>query len=115
MHSNKSNSDSEEASTATTVRHRSGYQEEDNLPDILNSSATSKIRGRSDKERPRSCCDPGILGKPSFKLGEDVTNIAKKRWSGIALNSKLYQVYDRLAREDDEEYIDSLENTNNSK
>ncbi|XP_044762319.1 uncharacterized protein LOC123319421 isoform X3 [Coccinella septempunctata] len=113
MQSNKSNSDSEEASAATTVRHRSGYQEEENLPDILNSSATTKIKSRSEKERPRSCCDPGSLGKPSFKLGEDVTSIAKKRWSGIALNSKLYQVYDRLAREDDEEYTDSLENTNN--
>ncbi|XP_045478169.1 uncharacterized protein LOC123683260 isoform X2 [Harmonia axyridis] len=112
-HSNKSNSDSEEASAATTVRHRSGYQDEENLPDILNGSTSSKMKGRGDKERPRSCCDPGVLGKPTFKLGEDVTSIAKKRWSGIALNSKLYQVYDRLAREDDEEYTDSLENANN--
>ncbi|KAL3279078.1 hypothetical protein HHI36_016592 [Cryptolaemus montrouzieri] len=113
VHSNPSNSDSEEISAATTVRHRSAYQEEENLPDLLNSSTNVKVKCRSDKERPRSCCDPGLLSKPNFKLGEDVTIIAKKRWSGIALNSKLYQVYDRLAREDDEEYTDSLENTNN--
>lgn len=108
VHSNRSNSDSEEISAATTVRPSSAYQEEENLPDILNSSTNRKKR--SEKERPRSCCEAGFLTKPNFKLGEDVTTIAKKRWSGIALNSKLYQVYDRLAKEDDEEYTDSLEN-----
>lgn len=50
-----------------------------------------------------------MLSKPNFKLG-DVTTAAKKRWSGISVNSKLYLVYDRLAKEDDEEYTDSLEN-----
>ncbi|XP_050299229.1 uncharacterized protein LOC126738115 isoform X2 [Anthonomus grandis grandis] len=63
------------------------------------------------KERPRSSCvEPGML---NFKLGEDVNNVAKKRWSSIATNSKLFQVYDRLAK-DDEEYADSLETTQGS-
>ncbi|XP_060525717.1 uncharacterized protein LOC132701627 isoform X2 [Cylas formicarius] len=61
---------------------------------------------RRTKERPRSCLDPS---KPSFKLGEDVNSVAKRRWSGIALSSRLYQAYDKLSKED-EEYADSLEN-----
>lgn len=51
----------------------------------------------------------GSNSRPCFKLGEDVNTIMKKRWSGIALNSKLYQAYDRLSKEE-EEYTDSLEN-----
>lgn len=70
------------------------------LPDLLNSS--------KKKERPRSCVESNLL-KPNFKLG-DVTTAAKKRWSGISANSKLYLVYDRLAKEEEEEYTDSLEN-----
>lgn len=66
-----------------------------------------KIKTRSEKERPRSCVEACLHRPTSFKLGED--DIVKKRWSGIALNSKLYQAYDRLAKED-EEYTDSLEN-----
>lgn len=76
------------------------------MPDLVNSSCKVKCRG--EKERPRSCVEPGVLSQPSFKLGEDVTSVDKKRWSGIALNSKLYQAYDRLAKEE-EEYTDSLE------
>ncbi|KAJ3641779.1 hypothetical protein Zmor_028257 [Zophobas morio] len=101
--SNRSNSDSEDIS-AITVQH---VEPELTLPDLLNSS--SKSKNRSDKERPRSCVESGMLSKPNFKLG-DVTTAAKKRWSGISVNSKLYLVYDRLAKEDDEEYTDSLEN-----
>lgn len=96
--SNKSNSDSEEISTATTIKN------------ILVESVPDILKVSSNKNRPRSCVDPGVFSKPNFRLGEDVTNIAKKRWSGISLSSKLYQVYDRLACEDDEEYTDSLEN-----
>lgn len=59
------------------------------------------------KERPRSCVDAPAI-KPAFKLG-DITTAAKKRWSGIPPNSKLFLAYDRLAKEDDEEYTDSLE------
>ncbi|KAJ8961767.1 hypothetical protein NQ318_021368 [Aromia moschata] len=104
--SNRSNSESEEISTATTVRQFSVYNDAA-LPDLL-SSSPPKTKTRGEKERPRSCVEGG-LSKPSFKLGEDINNVAKKRWSGIALNSKLYQAYDRLAR-DEEEYTDSLEN-----
>ncbi|KAL1492038.1 hypothetical protein ABEB36_012540 [Hypothenemus hampei] len=92
----RSNSGSEDLSS-TTVR---------NVQESFDNSY--KLR-RSDKERPRSCVDPGLMSNvPSFKLGEDVNNMAKKRWSSIGLNSKLYQVYDRLAKEA-EEYADSLE------
>ncbi|CAH0559334.1 unnamed protein product [Brassicogethes aeneus] len=100
--STKSNSDTDEISTATTVRN---YYEE--MPDLVSSSQKVK------KERPRSCVESGQ--QISFKLGEDVTSIGidKKRWSGIALNSKLYQAYDRLANE--EEYTDSLETPNSPK
>lgn len=52
--------------------------------------------------------------KPNFKLG-DVTTSAKKRWSGISVNSKLYLVYDKLAKEEEEEYTDSLENACHNK
>lgn len=82
------------------------------LPDLLSSSPSSKGRTKSEKERPRSCVD-SCLPKPSFKLGEDVNNVMKKRWSSIGLNSKLYQAFDRLGKED-EEYTDSLENPENS-
>ncbi|KAJ8979938.1 hypothetical protein NQ317_003680, partial [Molorchus minor] len=98
--------ESEEVSTATTVRNFSMH--DNGLPDLL-SSSPPKSNKRSDKERPRSCVESGGISRPSFKLGEDVNNVTKKRWSGIALNSKLYQAYDRLGR-DDEEYTDSLEN-----
>ncbi|KAK5650643.1 hypothetical protein RI129_001672 [Pyrocoelia pectoralis] len=102
-------SDPEETSTATTVRHCS--PENPTLPDLLNNSTPSR---NQCKIRPRSCIEPGVLSKPSFRLGEDVTMIAKKRWSGISLTSKLYQAYDRLAHEDtEEEYTDSLETHNN--
>ncbi|XP_019864553.1 uncharacterized protein LOC109593866 isoform X3 [Aethina tumida] len=103
-HSNRSNSDTDEISAATTVRNYQLYDEV--MPDLVNSSCKVKCRG--EKERPRSCVEPGVLSQPSFKLGEDVTSVDKKRWSGIALNSKLYQAYDRLAKEE-EEYTDSLE------
>lgn len=101
--SNRSNSDTEEISTATTVR----YQLNESVPDILKVSSN---KNRPSEPRPRSCVDPGVFSKHNFRLGEDVTTVAKKRWSGISLSSKLYQVYDRLAAEDDEEYTDSLEN-----
>ncbi|XP_031333740.1 uncharacterized protein LOC116163770 isoform X2 [Photinus pyralis] len=104
--SSHSLSDAEEA---TTVRQCS--PENPTLPDLLNTSTSSRSQC---KVRPRSCIEPGVLSKPSFRLGEDVTVIAKKRWSGISLTSKLYQAYDRLAREDtEEEYTDSLETYNN--
>lgn len=101
--SNRSNSESEEVSTATTVKN--AMMDSKAEPDIITSS-----KSRNAENRPRSCVDPGVFSKPNFRLGEDVTSIAKKRWSGISLSSKLYQVYDRLACEDDEEYTDSLEN-----
>ncbi|XP_076253104.1 uncharacterized protein LOC143191665 isoform X4 [Rhynchophorus ferrugineus] len=103
----RSNSESEDISTATTVRNLNLH--EPILPDLLTSpDGLTKLR-KSEKERPRSCVDTGILSNaPNFKLGEDVNMVAKKRWSGIALNSKLYQVYDKLAKEE-EEYADSLE------
>lgn len=66
------------------------------------------MKARCEKERPRSCVE-GSLSKPNFRLGGDIDDVTKKRWSGIAPNSKLYQAYDRLAREE-EEYTDSLEN-----
>ncbi|XP_023019159.2 uncharacterized protein isoform X2 [Leptinotarsa decemlineata] len=103
--SNRSNSESEDISTANTVRNCSINNE----PDLLDTPPASKLKPRSDKERPRSCVDTSANSRPSFKLGEDMNNIARKRWSSIALNSKLYQAYDRLAKED-EEYTDSLEN-----
>ncbi|CAH2006314.1 unnamed protein product [Acanthoscelides obtectus] len=67
------------------------------LPDLLSSSPTRS------RERPRSYVDSNT--KMSFKLGDD--DVVKKRWSGIAMNSKLYQAYDKLLKE--EEYVDSLE------
>ncbi|KAG5887717.1 hypothetical protein JTB14_020019 [Gonioctena quinquepunctata] len=106
--SSRSNSESEDISTANTVRNCS-LSKDAALPDLLSTSPNSKSKPRTDKERPRSCVDTGGVARTSFKLGEDMNSIAKKRWSGIALNSKLYQVYDRLAKED-EEYTDSLEN-----
>lgn len=105
--SNRSNSDSEEVSTATTVKNPMADSKVESVPDILKVSFS---KNRSAEPRPRSCVDPGVFSKPNFRLGEDVTSIARKRWSGISLSSKLYQVYDRLACEDDEEYTDSLEN-----
>ncbi|ERL95179.1 hypothetical protein D910_12448 [Dendroctonus ponderosae] len=96
----RSNSESDDISTGTV---RNGLQ---GLSEPLHSNE-AKLR-KSDKERPRSCVDPGMFNAPTFKLGEDVNNVAKKRWSNIATNSKLYQAYDRLAKED-EEYADSLE------
>lgn len=95
--SNRSNSESEDASTATTVRNRS-------YPDSA-STSPPQAKVRCEKERPRSC----VEGSLSNRLCGDVDDVAKKRWSGIALNSKLYQAYDRLAKEE-EEYTDSLEN-----
>lgn len=112
MHSNYSNSDTEEASACTAIHCVSPDKyEEEKLP--INNIKTSPVRSptRMDKPRPRSCIDTGYLSKPDFKLGEDVTNIAKKRWSGIPLTSKLFQAYNRLAHDSDEEYTDSLENT----
>lgn len=115
MNHSTSDDDSEELSAAT-IRHYPSSQNQIDpsaMPDLLNSSSSrSRKTGSSgEKERPRSCIESGgVLNKPNFKLG-DVTSVAKKRWSGISLNSKLYLVYDRLAKEDDEEYTDSLENT----
>ncbi|KAJ8915224.1 hypothetical protein NQ315_015447, partial [Exocentrus adspersus] len=100
-HSNRSNSESEDVSTATTIRNLISGQDSNS-----SSSSPSKSKLRSEKERPRSCVEAS--SKPSFRLGGDVNEVTKKRWSGIALNSKLYQAYDRLAR-DEEEYTDSLE------
>uniref|UniRef100_A0A6P7H870 Uncharacterized protein LOC114345508 isoform X1 n=2 Tax=Diabrotica virgifera virgifera TaxID=50390 RepID=A0A6P7H870_DIAVI len=107
----RSNSESEEISTANTVRNFSCRDQD--LPDLISTSPVSKSKLRAEKERPRSCVESSG-SHPSFKLGEDVNDIAKKRWSGIALTSKLYQAYDRLAKED-EEYTDSLENPRNDK
>lgn len=101
----RSNSESEDISANTVcnfVTRPDGI-----LPDILNASPLSKPKNRNDKERPRSCIEGGLV-KPNFKLGDDINNIMKKRWSGIAPNSKLYQAFDRLAKEE-EEYTDSLE------
>ncbi|XP_030767612.1 uncharacterized protein LOC115891308 isoform X2 [Sitophilus oryzae] len=106
----RSNSESDDISTATTVKNNfySACHK-----DILSSDNSEKHK--MEKERPRSCIEDGILtNAPNFKLGEDVNMVAKKRWSGIALNSKLYQVYDRLAKED-EDYVDSLETPPSSK
>lgn len=77
----------------------------------LNSVNSSPKKTRSGELRPKSCVDIGLFSKPNFRLNEDVTRLAKKRWSGISLSSKLYQAYDKLAHEDDEEYTDSLEAT----
>ncbi|KAF5308641.1 hypothetical protein FQR65_LT06102 [Abscondita terminalis] len=112
IHSNSTHSvsDSEEVSSATTVQQIS--PEKMTLPDLVNSGTS---RGQC-KMRPRSCVDPEVLSKPNFRLGEDVTSVAKKRWSGISLTSKLYQAYDRLAHDDtEEEYTDSLENCNRNR
>lgn len=70
-----------------------------------------KTRNGVPEQRPKSCLEFGVFSKANYKLNEDVASIAKKRWSGISLSSKLYQAYDRLAHEDEEEYADSLENT----
>lgn len=94
-------------STATVIKNFADYSLEQ-IPDILR---LSHPRTRSGDHRPKSCLEPGVFSKQNYKLNEDVTSIAKKRWSGISLSSKLYQAYDRLAREDEEEYTDSLENT----
>ncbi|XP_066157352.1 uncharacterized protein [Euwallacea fornicatus] len=99
----RSNSESDDLSAATIKNlHLQG--------ELLNSSGNSSASRsrRNDRERPRSCVEPGVLTMPSFKLGEDVNNVAKKRWSTIGTNSKMYQVYDRLAQ-GEEEYVDSLE------
>ncbi|CAG9823829.1 unnamed protein product [Phaedon cochleariae] len=104
-HSNRSNSESEDISTANTVRHYP-VNNDTHLPDLLSSSPPSKSTIRSNKERPRSCVESSGSSKLTFKLGDDVN---RKRWSGISLNSKLYQAYDRLSKEE-EEYTDSLEN-----
>lgn len=85
---------------------------ENTLPDLLSTSPPSKGRTKSDKERPRSCVE-GAIQKPNFKLGEDINDVMKKRWSSIGLNSKLCQAFDRLAK-DEEEYTDSLENPDKS-
>lgn len=82
------------------------------LPDLLSSSPPSKARTKAEKERPRSCVEGGVT-KPTFKLGEDVNDVMRKRWSSIGLNSKLYQAFDRLGKEE-EEYTDSLENPEKS-
>lgn len=92
--------------------HNIGTSADKALPDLLNSS--EPLKPTIAKQRPRSCIDPGYLSKPSFKLGEDVTTVAKKRWSGISLSSKLYQVYNRLAHDSEEEYTDSLENNHHN-
>ncbi|GJQ82071.1 hypothetical protein Trydic_g6943 [Trypoxylus dichotomus] len=105
-HSNLS--DTDDASAPMTILHNSTTSPDKTLPDLLNSS--ENFKPTIGKQRPRSCIDPGFLSKPSFKLGEDVTTIAKKRWSGISLSSKLYQAYNRLAHDSEEEYTDSLEN-----
>ncbi|KAF5277375.1 hypothetical protein FQA39_LY06188 [Lamprigera yunnana] len=98
----------EDLSVATTVHY--GSPEKNTLPDLLSSG----LSRNQSKIRPRSCVEPEVLSKPSFRLGEDVTSAAKKRWSEISLTSKLYQAYDRLAHDDtEEEYTDSLENCNN--
>ncbi|KAJ8956774.1 hypothetical protein NQ314_006649 [Rhamnusium bicolor] len=104
--SNRSNSESEEMSNATTVPNYCIY--DSTLPDLLSLSPPSKIKTRGEKERPRSCVEGG-LSRPSFKIGEDINDTVRKRWSGIGQNSKLYQAFERLAREE-EEYTDSLEN-----
>nr|CAH7731909.1 unnamed protein product [Callosobruchus chinensis] len=61
------------------------------LPDLLSSSPTRS------RERPRSYVDSNT--KTSFRLGDD--DVVKKRWSGIAMNSKLYQAYDKLLKEEE--------------
>nr|XP_022919540.1 uncharacterized protein LOC111428305 isoform X2 [Onthophagus taurus] len=100
-----SGSDTDEVSCATAIHHASQpNNEEQGLPDLLNSS-----KRVPPKARPRSCIDPGCYSKPGFKLAEDVASIAKKRWSGVPLTSKLYQAYNRLAIDSEEEYTDSLE------
>ncbi|XP_057651614.1 uncharacterized protein LOC130891091 isoform X2 [Diorhabda carinulata] len=99
----RSNSESEEV---LTVKNYSPLESQ--LPDVINTSPVSKSKLRL--ERPRSCVESSGTAHPNFKLGENINDIAKKRWSGIALTSKLYQAFDKLAKED-EEYIDSLENT----
>ncbi|KAK4883199.1 hypothetical protein RN001_006518 [Aquatica leii] len=106
--STHSMTDTEEISSATVLQQCT--PENTTLPDLVNSGSS-----RSQcKMRPRSCVDPEVLSKPNFRLGEDVTSVAKKRWSGISLSSKLYQAYDRLAHDDtEEEYTDSLEAYNN--
>lgn len=110
----QNSSESDELSTATAIRKYSfdGNSTDPSVPDLLNNSANH--RSRSDKPRPRSCIDPGLLSaKPTFKLGEDVNSALKKRWSGINFSSKLYAAYNRLgslaAENSEDEYTDSLE------
>lgn len=110
-HSNRSNSESEDISTANTVRNYPLHKD-NTLPDLLSTSPPSKARTKGEKERPRSCVEGGV-SKANFKLGEDINDIMKKRWSSIGLNSKLYQAFDRLGKEE-EEYTDSLENPDKS-
>lgn len=92
--------------------HSNSESEETSVCTAIHTCELSKAKGVLDKQRPRSCVDPGVLSKTNFKLGEDVTTIQKKRWSGISLTSKLYQAYNTLAHENsEEEYTDSLETT----
>ncbi|XP_018328369.1 uncharacterized protein LOC108739128 isoform X2 [Agrilus planipennis] len=93
--SSHSNSDTDEVSAATVQ-----YFSPKHAP-----QSPINARPKTYPERPRSCTDSNF-SKPTFKLGDDVT---KKRWSGISPTSKLFQAYDRLAKEDDEDYTDSLE------
>lgn len=108
--SNRSNSESEDILTDNTLRNFPVHTDK-SLPDLLSTSPPSKGRTK-DRERPRSCVEGGIQ-KSNFKLGEDINDIMKKRWSSIGLNSKLYQAFDRLGK-DEEEYTDSLENPEKS-
>lgn len=72
--SNRSqSSDGEEVSTATVVRNFAEYSTEQ-IPDILK---LSHQKMRSGEHRPKSCLELGVFSKPSYKLNEDVTSIAK--------------------------------------
>lgn len=106
----RSNSESEDISSVNTVRQYPVI-EETTLPDLLHSS-TFKSHIKAHKERPRSCIETNSYNL-NFKVGDDVNDVTRKRWSGIAMSSKLYQAYHRLTK-DDEEYADSLENQEKS-
>lgn len=70
---------------------------------LLERSVTSRNSAGSSKPRPRSGCD-------NICQGNDVASTMNKRWSGVQLNSKLLQAFERLGEETESDYTDSLEN-----
>ncbi|KAL0271791.1 UNVERIFIED_CONTAM: hypothetical protein PYX00_008782 [Menopon gallinae] len=78
--------------------------DDSSVPQLLVKRGCPKPQG-SSRPRPRSGCD--ILSTNNIS---DVASCAKKRWSGVQLNSKLLQAFERLGEESESEYTDSLDN-----